>query len=81
MTKKSRKIYDVTLTLSIDKASRYAGRQTLENEIRSWLEGLGMIVEDATIVAQKLGPRLPRGAKDVPPNYVLHGDGWWYPHP
>ena len=80
MTKKSRVRYDVTLTLSIDKASRHADCSTLEDEIRSWLEGLGMIVEDITIGAHKLGPRLPRDAKDVPPNYVLHGDGWLYPH-
>ena len=55
MTKKSRKIYDVTLTLSIDKASRYADRSTLNFEIRSWLEGLGLIVEDITLEAQKPG--------------------------
>ena len=25
--------------------------------------------------------RYPHDAKDVPPGYVLNGDGWWYPHP
>ena len=81
MTKKSRTHYDVTLTLSIEKASRYADRSTLNSEIRSWLEGLGLIVEGITIRASKPEPRYPLGAEDVPGNYVLKGDGYWYPHP
>ena len=81
MIKTKRTSCDVTLTLSIDKASRYDDRSTLEDEIRSWLEGLGLIVEEITVKAKKTGPRFPLYAKDVPPNYVLHGDGWWYPNP
>ena len=26
-------------------------------------------------------PRYPSDSKDVPPGYVLRGDGWWYPPP
>ena len=81
MTQKTRTRYDVKLTLSIDKASSYADRSTLDDEIRSWLEGLGVRVLNTWIEAQKTGPRYPHDAKDVPANYVLAGDGYWYPHP
>ena len=53
MTKESRTRYDVTLTLSIDKASGLADRSTLEDEIRSWLEGVGLIVKGIKIKAQR----------------------------
>ena len=46
-----------------------------------WLEGLGLIIEGGTIRASKPLPRYPLGAEDVPGNYVLKGDAYWYPHP
>ena len=53
VTRKKRKLYDVTLKLSVAKDSLYADEDALASEIQGWMEDLNEIVESITIQERK----------------------------